>query len=74
MLIFLRVETIVDVSHLRPLMLIFLMLVTSPDSEAIPETIQHRMSNYRVIVVYFEEYCMCFNFAQIENTNALRKI
>ena len=44
------------------------------DSEPILETIQHRMSNYRVIVVYFEEYCRCFNFAQIENTNTLRKI
>ncbi len=44
------------------------------DSEAILETIQHRMSNYRVIVVYFEEYYKCFNFAQIENTNILRKI
>ncbi len=44
------------------------------DSEAIPETIQHRMSNYRVIVVYFEEYCRCFNFAQNENANILRKI
>ncbi len=44
------------------------------DSEPILETIQHRMSNYRVIVVYFEEYCRCFSFAQIENTNTLRKI